>query len=130
MTACRRETIQQPRLRLVTDNPKGYRPLMPLRELEARLADIDRGLRTAPDARPELLRQRALINAVLATRLTAPHQARRLEQRLRWLTPRLSSAVTPAPGPLARLLHRLHAVLGVATSQSAAPHTPQRLARI
>lgn len=130
MTACPRETISNARLRLVTDNPKAGRPLMPLRELEIRLADIDRGLHSTLPGQADLLRQRELIAAILANRLTAPDLARRLEHRLRWMTPRMSASVTPAPSLFARLLHRLHAALGVATSQGTVPPTAATLARI
>lgn len=119
MTACRKDTPLPHRLRLVSVNPTAGARLMPLRELEYRLAAIDRGLRGGePDSatRTELRRQRTLITAILATRLSAPDQARRLEHRLRWLAPRIP--LVPAPGLVARLLCRLQNGLTVATSQA------------
>ncbi|WP_028795383.1 hypothetical protein [Thalassobaculum salexigens] len=100
MTACRKETTPHPLPRLVADNPKAARLLMPLRDLERRLSVIDRGLARrglSPSARTALRHQRALIAAILAARLTAPDRARRLEQELRWLAPRIP-APTPTPG--------------------------------
>ena len=90
MTACRTDTPQPPPLRLVTANPHAARRLMPLRELERRLSAIDRGLACRcgpPERRADLRRQRELVAAILAVRLSMPERARRLEQRLRWLAP-------------------------------------------
>lgn len=124
MTACRRQTIPYPPLRLVIANPHAARRLMPLRELERRLTGLERclgGRHSDPRQRADLLRQRALIAKILATRLTAPTQARRLEQELRWLAPR---AAEPAPTPLAWLVQRMRAVL----RHMDPPPQPSRLA--
>lgn len=124
MSACRQQTIPYPPLRLVIANPHAARRLMPLRELERRLTGLEQGLgrrHSDPRQRVDLLRQRALIAKILATRLTAPIQARRLEQELRWLAPR---AAEPTPTPLAWLVRRMRAVL----RHMGPPPQPSRLA--
>lgn len=118
------DTTPKPRplLRLVASNPNAFRPLMSLRELELRLAVIERRLhRPAGDQeiRTAQLRQRHLIAEILATRLLDPARARRLEQELRWLA-RADADAPPPSGSVFRFANWLRSLLSADTSSSVA----------
>ena len=115
MTACPADPLPSRRPRLVSFNPAASRTLMPLREIERRLAEIDRAFAGAGNDAPlreELQYRRGLIATLLATRLSHPREVHRLEQMLRWQT-RSPGAILPAPSPLARMLRRLRTRLSV-----------------
>ncbi|MDF1792782.1 MAG: hypothetical protein P1U88_12775 [Thalassobaculaceae bacterium] len=116
------QTKCRPTLRLVAANRLRFRPLMPLRELERRLAGIERRLRcagTPPQDRASQLLQRDLIAAILATRLLEPARARRIEQKLRWLSRHDDDRARPET-VFARIGHWMRAVLSHGGSSSVA----------
>ena len=111
-----------PRLRLVVDNTAARAALTPIRELERRLAEVERLLAEGSDAdgRATLLEVRALLRRELDARPFNPRLARRCEQRLRWIERQAPAAATAAAAPaglLARARRALSAILPAPMAQ-------------
>jgi len=102
-----------PSLRLVVDNTARRTVLMPILEVERRLAAVDRTLRRRglPEAeRAALAEMRSLLRRELAARPFDPELARRCEHRLRWIEAARRQPAA-APGLLDRALRALNAML-------------------
>lgn len=85
-------------LRLVVDNADPRPFLMPILDVERRLAAVERRLRQsdlADDRREALVEMRTLLRCELAARPFNPTLARRCEHRLRWIERRLPGADRP-----------------------------------
>jgi hypothetical protein len=98
-----------PDLRLVVDNVDPQIHLMPILDVERRLALIERQLRRpglVAGRREALVEMHALLRCELDARPFNPSLARRCEHRLRWIERRL-----PRPDRPATFLGRARAVL-------------------
>lgn len=107
---------EAPRLRLVVDNAVRRTVLMPILEVERRLASVERSLRRpgVPETeRRALGEMRDLLRRELAARPFDPDVARRCEHRLRWIEAARRQRGAPAvsPGLLDRALRALGAML-------------------
>lgn len=107
---------EAPRLRLVVDNAVRRTVLMPILEVERRLASVERSLRRpgVPETeRRALGEMRDLLRRELAARPFDPDVARRCEHRLRWIEAarRQRGAPAASPGLLDRALRALGAML-------------------
>lgn len=77
-----------PHLRLVVDNMSPRIVLMPILDVERRLASVRRSLERSdlhPGEREALQEMHALLRCELEARPFRPHVARRCEHRLRWI---------------------------------------------
>lgn len=105
-----------PSLRLVVDNTARRTVLMPILDVERRLAAVERTLRRRglPEAeRAALAEMRDLLRRELAARPFDPELARRCEHRLLWIEASRRRRAAPAPttGLLDRALRALSAML-------------------
>ena len=105
-----------PKLRLVIDNAGPRVGLMPILELERRLATVERELlrpATAQGRRATLLEMRGLLHCELEARPFDPALARRCEHRLRWVERTLGTGIgtTPSTTILGRARAVLNAIL-------------------